>query len=226
MHTEWWLRERALATIRNPSTHLGAFIGFGAISGTLSALVFSIIHYFLISPIWFALVANLVAGAVSGACLAWSYALAVDEMRGKPWVIYNLSFVLILVALAGTSLLMFDPVTTIPALLQAKGPPRALIGQAFPVTLVFTLASAVILSLRYRARWAASAAIGVTAVVIVLFLGLNLSVLGLVHVPRGSLYLLFEVLALILALALVYTGTMMKFWRRTYREATIDEQGT
>jgi len=194
------------------ATRAGSFTLAGAIAGAFSALVFSVIHYFLISPIWFAMIANIVAGAVSGACIAWSYSLAVRKKTRSSWASYNAAFVLILVALCVTSLVMFDPVTTIPALLQAKEPPRALIGQALPVTLVFTLASAVLLSLRYRAGWVASVAIGITALVVVMFLGLNLSVLGLVSVPRGSLYLLAEVFALILALVIVYAGSVATFW--------------
>ena len=194
------------------TSRAGAFTLSGALAGALSALVFSVIHYFLISPIWFAMIANIVGGAVSGACIAWSYSLAVRNKTRRNWAGYNAALVLILVALCVTSLIMFDPVTTIPALLQAKEPPRALIGQALPVTLVFTLASAVILSLCYRARWAASVAISITAFVVVFFLGLNLSILGLVAVPRGSLYLLAEVFALILALVIVYAGSMAAIW--------------
>jgi hypothetical protein len=174
--------------------------------------VFSVIHYFLISPIWFAMIANIIAGAVSGACIAWSYSLAARNKTRRSWATYNTAFVLVLVALCVTSLIMFDPVTTIPALLQSREPPRALIGRALPVTLVFTLASAVLLAALYRAGWVASMAIGITALVVVSFLGLNLSILGLVAVPRGSLYLLAEVFALIIALAVVYAGSMAAKW--------------
>jgi len=181
----------------------------------MSALAFSAVHHLLISPIWFALGTNLAAGAVGGACLAWSYALAVSDKTRRSWRRYNAAFVFILIALAGTSLALFEPVTTIPALLQAKAPPRALIGRALPVTLVFTFASALLLCLRYRAAWLAAVAIIVTTFVIVFVLGLNLSILGLVAVPRGSFYLVLEVLGLILALAFVYAWCMSLVWRRT-----------
>ena len=205
---------RAQRAARRIDPDIPAFCATGAAAGVFSALVFSVIHYFLISPIWFALIANLVAGGVSGACIAWSYSLAVPGMRTRSWASYNAAFVLILVALAVTSVILFDPVTTIPELLQSKEPPRALIGRALPVTGIFTLASAVLLSLRYRAGWIATGAIVVTAFVIVFFLGLNISILGLVKVPRGSFFLLLEVFALIIALAVVYSWTVALIWRK------------
>jgi hypothetical protein len=202
-----------------PSTPLVAFAGSGAGAGALSALVFSAVHHLFISPIWFALGANLVAGAIGGACLAWSYALAVPDKTWRSWSLYNAAFVFVLIALAGTSMALFEPVTTIPALLQAKVPPRALIGRALPVTLVFTFASALLLCVRYRVTWVAAGAILVTTLVVVFFLGLNLSILGLVAVPRGLFYLVVEVVGLILALALVYAWTMSLFWRRILTDA-------
>jgi ABC-type amino acid transport system permease subunit len=52
-----------------------------------------------------------------------------------------------------------------------------------------------------------------TTLVIVLFLGLNISILGLVVVPKSSLYVVGEVVALIVALALVYSVSMAYVWR-------------
>jgi hypothetical protein len=127
--------------------------------------------------------------------------------------------------LAGTSIALFEPITTIPALLQAKAPPRALIGRALPVTLVFTFTSALLLWVCYRASWLAASAILVTTFVIVFFLGLNLSILGLVAVPRGLFYLVLEVLGLILALAIVYAWTMSLLWRRMLTDARLSSRG-
>jgi hypothetical protein len=162
--------------------------------------VFGVIHQLIISPIWFSIVALLVAGAVCGTCLAWSYALI---------------FVGILVGLGLVSLLMFKPVTTIPALLRSNAPPRALIAQALPVTAWFMAGSAVLLTVVYRPGWRGAVAILATTVVVVLSLGLNISILGLVFVPKASAYVLAEVLVLIVSLALVYAGVMGIIWRNS-----------
>jgi hypothetical protein len=170
-------------------------------------------HQLLISPIWFAVVAMLVAGAVSGICLAWSYAVAVRNRSVRGWIRYNMLYVAILIALGAVSLVAFEPVTSIAQLLKSNEPPRALIGQAMPLTVLFTLSSAILLTLLYRPGWRGALAIFVTTLVIVLFLGLNISILGLVFVPRSALYVIGEVVALIVVLALVYSISMAYVWR-------------
>lgn len=198
---------------------VSAFSATGALAGALSAVVFCAVHQLLISPIWFATVAMLVAGAVSGACIAWSYALGVGNQTVQSWIRYNMLYVAVLIALGVVSLLVFDPVTTIPELLKSNEPPRALIGQALPITVLFTLGSAGLLTLSHRPGWLGGFAILVTTLVIVLFLGMNISILGLVSVPKSSLYVIGEVVALIVCLALVYAGSMFCIWRSALRSA-------
>jgi len=191
----------------------GSFASTGAIAGAFAALVFCVVHQLLISPIWFALVAMLIAGAVCGASLAWSYTVAVGSRTVRSWIQYNALYVGVLVALGITSLMMFEPVTTIPELLKSNEPPRALIGHALPVTAVFTAASAALLGALYRPGWGGAGAILVTTLVVVLFLGLNISILGLVFVPRSMSYVIAEVLTLIVTLASVYAASMAFLWR-------------
>lgn len=198
---------------RSLTSKKGAFAASGALAGAVSALIFCAIHQLLISSIWFAIIAMLVAGAVAGCCLAWSYALAVKEQTVRSWFQYNMAYVAILLALGAVSLVVFEPVTTIPELLRSNEPPRALIGEAFPITIFFTLASAGALTLIHRPGWQGTAAILLTTFVIVLSLGLNISILGLVFVPRSSLYVITEVVALIAALAVVYAAAMAYIWR-------------
>lgn len=193
------------------------FTATGALAGAFSALIFCVVHQLLISPIWFAIVAMLVAGAVSGACLAWSYALAVKDQTVRSWIQYNMVYVVILLALGAVSLMMFEPVTTIAQLLKSNEPPRALIGQALPITAIFTVSSAGLLTVLHRPRWIGGVAILVTTLVVVLFLGLNISILGLVSLPRSSLYVVGEVVALIVILALVYSVSMAYFWQAALR---------
>ena len=189
------------------------FSASGAFSGALSALVFCVVHQLLISPIWFALVAMLVAGAVSGSSIAWSYVLIARKPTVGSWIRYNFLYVVILLVLGAVSLIMFEPVTTIATLLKSNEPPRALIGQALPITALFTIGSAGLLTVLYRPGLVGRLAILMATLVIVLFLGLNISILGLVFVPKSSLYVVGEVVALIVALALVYSVSMAYVWR-------------
>ena len=154
----------------------------GALAGAVSALVFTAVHQVLISSIWFALPAMLGAGAVCGACIAWSYRLVTPSASAGTWLRYNLMFLAMFIALGVVSVVVFDPITTIAALLQTNEPPRELIGRALPMTGGFMLATAVVLTVLYRPSRSGAIALLVTIVVLVLLLGLNISILGLVDV--------------------------------------------
>lgn len=189
-----------MVAARGPSA---ALVGAGAVAGGLSALSFTALHQLFINPIWWALPAMLAAGVLCGACLAWSYSLLVTPPTVPTWYRYNAFFVGMFVALGITSLATFDPVTTIAVLLQAQAPPNKLIARAFPMTGAFTLAIVALLCLIYRPRLAGALALLLTTMVMVLVLGLNISVLGLVSVPRSDQGVLLEVFLLLLALGAV-----------------------
>ena len=187
----------------------GRFVGSGAFAGVLATFGFTALHQLLINPIWFALLPMLVAGAICGTLLAWSYDLAVSTPSLRGWLGYNLFFLAMFVGLGLTSLAAFEPVTTIAALLRAKDPPVVLIGRALPVTAMFTLATGALLSIVYRPSWQGVAAFLLTSAVLVLVLGLNISILGLVEVPVAAWGVLGEVLALLVALGGTYTGVVV-----------------
>lgn len=176
----------------------------GTIAGGFSALAFAFIHHVFISDIWFSLPALLGAGAICGLCLGWTYGLLFEKPAIGSWLRYNALFVGMLALLGLVSLLVFEPVTTISELLVANGPPGELISQALPITVLFTLVMAAVLARLYGNTWTHYAAILLTCTVLVLLLGLNVSVIGLVFIPGSQVYLLAELFALILALNLVF----------------------
>ena len=193
----------------------------GALAGAFSALVFTVVHQVLISSIWFALPAMLGAGAVCGACIAWSYRLVTPTASASTWLRYNLIFLAMFVALGVVSVAVFDPITTIAALLQTNEPPRELIGRALPMTGGFMLATAIGLAVLYRPSWSGALGLLVTTIVLVLLLGLNISILGLVDVPSGEVRVLAETFGLLAALAIVYVAVVLRVarkhlpWRRS-----------
>lgn len=182
----------------------GTFARSGAIAGAASTLLFTIVHHIFISNIWFSFPFMLVAGVLCGMGIAWSYGLLVERPSVRSWLGYNLVYVFMLMLLGAASALMFEPVVSMAALMQTNGPPDALIAQALPMTLVFTVASAIGISLLYGRSWRHLSAILLTTTALVLLLGLNISALGLVSIPRGSFYLVAEFLGLVVLLAMVY----------------------
>ncbi|MFC2085794.1 hypothetical protein ACFLRO_01135 [Bacteroidota bacterium] len=176
----------------------------GALAGITSALVFTVIHDVLISDIWFSALPMMIAGGACGASLGWSYSLLIENPSIKNWVRYNLIYDAMFVALGVVSIVMFEPVTTIAKLIEANEMPHALIGQALPLTAGFTLVVVLVLGVLYGTRLLHYGSILVTTVLLVIFLGLNVSVIGLVAIPMGSIQLIVELFGLILAINAVY----------------------
>jgi hypothetical protein len=201
------------------SASKGRYAASGAVAGGVSTVLFAVIHDIFISDIWFSLVPMLAAGALCGLCVAWSYALLVSAPSPGSWLRYNLLYVAMFALLGALSGLLFEPVTTMAAVVSANGPPDALIGQARPLTAAFTVGMATLVTLLYRAGWKRFGAVLLTCAVLVLLLGLNVSVIGLVSIPRGSLYLVAEMFGLIVALNAVYVAVFMSVRRQ--RQASV-----
>lgn len=192
----------------------------GVVAGALSALSFALIHDLIISDIWFSLPALLVAGAACGFCLGWTYGMLFEAPSWQTWLGYNALYVGMLVLLGLASMLVFEPVTSIPVLLASNGPPDELIRQAMPMTVVFTLLMAALIGRLYARSWTQYAAILLTCTLLVVLLGLNVSVLGLVAIPRSALYLVVELAGLILALNLVFVVVFAALeWKSFFRGA-------
>jgi hypothetical protein len=206
------MQPRNLSTTRD----LARFVGVGAAAGGVSTLAFTFAHQVLISSIWFAFPIMLGAGVLCGLCLALSFALTDPAPTIRRWLRYNLSYLAMFIALGITSIIVFEPVTTIAALLRANEPPRELISRALPVTGVFAVASAGLLTLVQRASARGALIIFVTTTVLILFLGLNISILGLVAVPRSELGTLVEVFGLLIAILGVYATVVALFERFTW----------
>jgi hypothetical protein len=60
--------------------------------------------------------------------------------------------------------------------------------------------------------------------VLVLSLGLNVSAIGLVDIPRGSLYLIMELFGLIVALNGVYAVVFVALERQSLLRAPVDSR--
>lgn len=187
----------------------------GALAGVISTLVFTIIHDIFISDIWSMLAPMLVAGAVCGLCLSWCYNLMVPTPSVGSWLRFNLLFVGMFFLLGATSVLVFEPVTTMAAVVMANEPPDDLIRQSLPMTAAFTLGMAVLVSALYGRSWLRFGVSLLSCTLLVLLLGLNVSAVGLVAIPGGSLYVIAELFGLIVALngayVLVYCAIE---WRR------------
>lgn len=179
-------------------------MGTGIVAGAISAYSFALIHAALINDIWFSMQILLVAGAICGLCLGWTYGLLFKQSSIRSWLQYNTLYVGMFVVIGVASVLVFEPVTTIATLMASDTPPDYLFKQAMPMTIVSTIFMAIIIGKLYARAWIHYAAILLTCAVLVLLLGLNVSVIGLIFIPRSSIYLIGELVGLILALNIVF----------------------
>ena len=167
-------------------------------------LIFTIVHQIFISDIWFSIPIMLIAGALCGPSLGWSYGVLVSVPTLKNWLAYNLVYMAMFGILGAVSVAAFDPITTVEALIEVNESPNELIGKAMPLTVVFTFLMAGIVTVLSTRRWANFGSALLACVVLVLSLGLNVSIIGLISLPSGSLFLVVELFALILALGVVF----------------------
>lgn len=175
-------------------------MGPGAAAGALAALAFAAVHALWITDIWFSLVPMMVAGAVCGATIGWSYG-RLFEPSIRTWLLYNASYVVALAVLGLVSMAVFEPRTTMAELFTLDGPPMDLIGEALPLDVAFTLGTAVVLSALFGRTPSAFGAILATCAVLVVLLGLDVSVIGLIRIPTDSLYAVLVFAGLIVVLA-------------------------
>jgi hypothetical protein len=190
--------------ITNDIPSLWKYIRSGAAAGIISTLIFTIIHHIFIANIWFSFPIMALAGAASGACIAWTYGLLFQRLRLSTWIKFNSFFIGMFVLLGILSVILFEPVTTISALREANERPTELINKSIPLTIVFIFAATIILSLLYGHNLKHYLVILLTNTILILLLGLNVSILGLIFIPTDSLYLLLELFALIVAIFVVY----------------------
>lgn len=180
----------------------------GGVAGALAALVFTVVHGLMISDIWFMLLPMLTAGIICGLFLGWSFVLLSDAPSIGGWLRYNVLYLILLFALGPISLLMFEPVVTIPALLASPdGLPAELVRQVTPLAAAYTVVMTLTITLLYSRRWSAFPVVLATSGALMLLLGLNIAPMGLVFLTSGWVPMLLELLALILVLNLIYAVT-------------------
>jgi hypothetical protein len=205
-----------MVNLTSSSTRNGRFLLSGVIAGAASTVVFTAIHHLFISNIWFSLLPMLIAGALCGLCLAWSYGRLFRSPSIPTWLLYNLVYIGLFFLLGLLSILIFEPVVTIPQLIVANEPPDELIRQAMPLTLAFILGSAALITIFWGRNLVDVAAILLTCTVLIILLGLNVSVLGLVYLPGNAISLVAKMFGLILLLNLVYLAIFLLLERKIY----------
>lgn len=181
----------------------------GAIAGSLAVVVFTWVHDLVISDIWAMLPVMAVAGTVCGVCLTWSYRALVRRPSLRSWAGYVGVFIVMFCVLAVASVAVFQPVTSMAEVSAAGGPIDHLFGTAMPLSAGFVVGLTLFLVWRFGEGWAGFGPALVTSAVLMLFLGMNVSTVGLVDIPVEGWYLVAELLGLIVALGAVFGAAVV-----------------
>ena len=217
------------AVSEQQTAHRSGYLRSGVLAGAVSAFAFTLVHDLFISDIWGMLIVMVVAGAVCGLCMGWSYGRLFDAPSIGSWLGYNLVYLVMFGLLGATSVIVFDPVTTLAEVIEDEGPIDELIRMALPMTVIFALATVAATSVLFGRRTSDIRPIFVTVSVLVLFLGLNVSAIGLVDIPRDSTYLVAELFGLIVVIDVAFAATFLILERERLagpRTAPSKQRGT
>jgi hypothetical protein len=180
----------------------------GAVAGAISTLVFVIVHDIVISDIWDMAPVMLVAGAVCGALITWAFRTMVIERSLLRWAGFTGMIIALMALIPVASIIVFDPIVAFEEVVSLDGPPGDLIGRAMPFTVVVTVVIALVITAVFGQvrRHFISSAVAMT--VLMLLLGLNLTVVGLVEFTGTEGLTALEFVGLVVMLGAVYAAAV------------------
>jgi hypothetical protein len=190
---------------RNGAGPVSRALAGGATAGATATLGFLVLHAITISDIWFSAPMMLVAGAACGACLSWSHASVFSPGSVSTWIAWNTAQTGLLLCLGLVSLAVFSPQWSMTELMVDNPPLSELFGQALPLMGAFTAIGAVALWAVFSRRISTLPSVFAAVALLVLLLGHNAAIIGLVDIPARGYYLVAEMLGLIVILGISFT---------------------
>jgi hypothetical protein len=179
----------------------------GALAGAVVVLGFTAVHDVFILDIWSYVGQMLFAGALCGACIAWSYRAAVSAYSTVAWVGYGGLYVVEMIALGAFSLLLLEPQFTMAELLADDDAFDRLLRASIPLLIAAMVVGSIAIWWHYGRRPSALAPIAVTQVVLVFLLGHQFAFLGLVETSASLVRVFGEFAVMTIGLAVSFTAT-------------------
>ncbi len=177
--------------------------------GAVLVLAFTVAHGVFISDIWFNVGPMVVAGALSGLAIAWSYRRGVRRHSTAAWFGYAGLLSTEMLVLGIVSLVVLEPRFTMAELLVRDDAIDLLIPPSVPLMAATMLIGTAAFWLVSNRRAAAVVPILSTQVLLVFLLGHQFAFLGLVEQSSRLLVALLEFSVLTLGLAAAFSGAVM-----------------
>ena len=175
-------------------------LGAGAIAGVVATTIFTVAHHLFINPIWWAFPFMAVAGAACGSALAWCYSNLTETRTARSWAAFVAMFTAMFGLLALASSMVYEPIITMAEVVNSTGGNPIPIGESLGLMIPFTIGWAGFLTIIYRRGWRGFQTSLLATVVLMLFLGINVSTMGLVEIPTSGWMLVVEFFGYIVAL--------------------------
>lgn len=191
----------------------------GAVVGGLTVVGFTVVHDIWISDIWFNLGPMILAGAISGFCVVWSYNTSAKQHSERRWIAYNALNAGLLVSLGAVSLILLEPRFTMAEAMVMDDPLAELLPPAVPLMVAAMIVGTAIVWAVIGRRVSSLIPVFVTQVVLVFLIGHNLAILGLVELSGTVYRALTEFIGLTVFLAAVFAGGVMAGHRLLNRSA-------
>ena len=193
-----------------------AILRAGSLAGILSALIFAIAHNLFIENIWYAIFFLVSGGMIGGITLAFNYFYMTEIPTAQNWAMYNFIFVTKYILLGVVSILVFEPVTTIPEILEINRRSGDMYTTALPLTVAFTLIFSFLMSLMFATKIKQFLLIIITNIIMMVALGINVSILGLVYTNKTSFELIMEVTGLIVLIMGTFSFGFLLFGKKIF----------
>ena len=178
-------------------------------AGALVVLAFTVVHDWLISDIWFNVGPMVVAGALSGLAIGWSYRSGVRHHSTAAWFGYSALLSAELIALGAVSLAVLEPRFTMAELLVRDDAFALLVAPSMPLIVATMLVGTVAFWLLSGRRTHTVVPIILTQVLLVFLLGHQFAFLGLVESTSQLLVALLQFTVITLVMAAAYSGAVM-----------------
>lgn len=180
-------------------------VGAGVTAGVVVVLGFTVVHGLFIADIWFNAGPMLIAGALCGFCIVWSYRASVVAQSTGSWFRYASLYAIEMLVLGAVSLVVLRPQFTMAELLVADDAFQRLLPPSAPLLIGAMVVGTAVVWLVSGRQGKGLVPILVTHVLLVFLLGHQFAFLGLVESSSAVMVAFGEFAVITFGLSILFS---------------------